>query len=368
MPSKSKEVSPRKSASKKKLKKDDKLKSSKKDSSSKKKSKDKGSSKKGDKKSSKKGKDDKKSSKKKKRRDDSSESDSGSDSSSEVDSASVDEISCGIESYTREQFIDLRNWNKYACGLHFFQSFLQLVLGVTTPGIKDFALPIKIFFLEEKTATDGSKYLDTGANTLGVMTFPPFVAMFLLLSAIFHYIAMSGHYQPHYRRWINRGKNYFRWIEYSISSTFMIWVVAQLAGCYDIGTLLLISAANITMNLLGLLQEMFNNVRDLNREINWISFNLGVFIGMTPWFIILVYAGASPALPGYVVALMIPTMLFFQSFPVNMYLQYARIGQWKEYIFGEKYYIFMSLLSKSCLAWLVFLNLQQENVHNGTAV
>jgi hypothetical protein len=37
-----------------------------------------------------------------------------------------------------------------------------------------------------------------------------------------------------------------------------------------------------------------------------------------------------------------------------MWLQYRRIGPWRNYLFGESAYIFLSLTAKSALAWQVF--------------
>jgi hypothetical protein len=42
------------------------------------------------------------------------------------------------------------------------------------------------------------------------------------------------------------------------------------------------------------------------------------------------------------------------AFAINMVFQYKKIGKWKEYVFGEKMYILLSLLAKSALAWQVF--------------
>ncbi len=75
-------------------------------------------------------------------------------------------------------------------------------------------------------------------------------------------------------------------------------------------------------------------------------------------------------------------IFFFNTFPVNMVLQYAKygnrsgerlmnfihlkcnffrtffccraLGKWADYRYGEMGYIVLSLLSKSLLAWLVF--------------
>jgi hypothetical protein len=37
-----------------------------------------------------------------------------------------------------------------------------------------------------------------------------------------------------------------------------------------------------------------------------------------------------------------------------MFLQYKKIGPWKSYVFGEKFYVFLSLFAKSLLAWQVW--------------
>jgi hypothetical protein len=37
-----------------------------------------------------------------------------------------------------------------------------------------------------------------------------------------------------------------------------------------------------------------------------------------------------------------------------MVLQYRKIGPWRDYLFGERVYILLSLFAKSALAWQVF--------------
>ena len=64
---------------------------------------------------------------------------------------------------------------------------------------------------------------------------------------------------------------------------------------------------------------------------------------------------ASP--PGFVYAIIGSYFIFFNSFAVNMVLQYKQVGPWKDYLFGEKVYIMLSLSAKSLLAWLVFANI-----------
>ena len=52
---------------------------------------------------------------------------------------------------------------------------------------------------------------------------------------------------------------------------------------------------------------------------------------------------------------------FFNTFPINMVLQYRKVGRWADYRYGELWYVFLSLGSKSLLAWVVFGGTQQPN-------
>jgi len=39
---------------------------------------------------------------------------------------------------------------------------------------------------------------------------------------------------------------------------------------------------------------------------------------------------------------------------INMYLQYKKIGKWKDYLYGERVYIILSLTAKTVLAWIIW--------------
>jgi hypothetical protein len=55
-----------------------------------------------------------------------------------------------------------------------------------------------------------------------------------------------------------------------------------------------------------------------------------------------------------VYGIVISLFLFFNSFALNQWLQYARVGPWRDYLFGERVYVLLSLVAKSALAWQVF--------------
>jgi hypothetical protein len=61
--------------------------------------------------------------------------------------------------------------------------------------------------------------------------------------------------------------------------------------------------------------------------------------------------------PGFVYIIILSLFLAFNTFSVNMVLQYKRVGKWQSYVYGEKAYIVLSLVAKSLLAWQVFANI-----------
>ncbi len=58
--------------------------------------------------------------------------------------------------------------------------------------------------------------------------------------------------------------------------------------------------------------------------------------------------------PGFVYAIIPTLFIFFNIFAVNMVLQYKKVGRWKDYLFGERVYIILSLTAKTVLAWMIF--------------
>ena len=62
--------------------------------------------------------------------------------------------------------------------------------------------------------------------------------------------------------------------------------------------------------------------------------------------------GGNP--PAFVYGIFASLFVFFNVFAVNMALQYKRFGRWRDYLYGERVYMLLSLFAKSALAWQVF--------------
>ena len=257
---------------------------------------------------------------------------------------------------SRISFAYLRKFNFVMGFLHLAQGALMLYFALTIDQISNFRTPVWSYFLKFDTQI---MRLVTNPEQLGEVPFAMFVSFFLLLSALAHFIIIMPKTNEIYNRDLEKGINKFRWYEYSLSSSLMIFLIAMLFGVYDIGALIVIFILNASMNWFGLLMEKINQYTE---ETNWSPFVFGCIAGIGPWVVIILHAlgNADPAeVPWFVYAIIGSYFVFFNLFPINMILQYKKIGKWADYLYGERGYIVLSLVAKSVLAWLVFFGVMQ---------
>lgn len=183
------------------------------------------------------------------------------------------------------------------------------------------------------------------------------ILAFLAMSMTAHLIICSIWYRG-YKKDLQKGMNRARWIEYSFSASTMIVAIALLTGIYDLASLIMLFFLVMVMNLCGLIMEIHNQTTE---KTNWISYIVGCIAGIIPWIAIAIYFWASAAnatgdakIPTFVYWIYVTIFVFFNCFAINMWLQYKKIGPWKNYLYGERVYIILSLVAKSALAWQVF--------------
>lgn len=248
-----------------------------------------------------------------------------------------------------DTFKRLRIFNAIMAPLHFAQGVLMLLLST------GFSLPVTTSFLRFDEA---SERLIEDPNTLGDLRIAPLVAAFLFISGTAHLLLTLPAINDWYNRNLTKGINYARWLEYSVSASLMIVVIAMLTGVYDLGSLIMLFALNATMISFGLVMEVQN--KGLAREdVNWTPFWIGCATGAVPWVIIALYLFAPATrsvgdVPTFVYGIFGSLFVFFNVFAINMFLQYRKIGRWRDYLHGERAYILLSLTAKSALAWQVF--------------
>jgi hypothetical protein len=252
---------------------------------------------------------------------------------------------------TDVKIIKLRRFNLIMGFLHFVQGIFMIIVTffVDTPGE---TYPVFSNYLTFNRQLGGLV-----ANPKQIFDFPLGigVAVFLLLSAVAHFSLATFGFKW-YETILKKGMNPVRFYEYALSSSLMIVLIGLLVGVNDIGSIIAMFVVNASMNLFGIMMEYHNQY---TQKTDWTSFIFGCIAGIAPWIVIFLYfigaVNSGDAKPPAFVYAIVPTLFaFFNIFALNMFLQYKKVGAWKDYLYGERVYIVLSLLAKTTLAWLIF--------------
>ena len=236
--------------------------------------------------------------------------------------------------------------------LRWWNAGVGLVLAAQAVAIailsNDFSLPVAATYLTGPPGTEPS------VTKIGDLPLGWGVFAFLAISAAALLIIASPGVFGWYKRNLLQDRNYGRWIEYSISSSLMIVLIAMICGVSDLAALMAIFGVNACMILFGLLMEKYEKPG----HPSWLAFWFGCFAGIIPWIAVVIYVWSpnfgDRQAPGFVYGIIASLFVFFNCFALNMVLQYKKVGRWRDYLFGEKVYIILSLTAKALLAWQVF--------------
>ncbi len=237
--------------------------------------------------------------------------------------------------------LGLRKLNGVAAVLHGAQAIAVVALATA------FALPVTATYMTgAPSPTVGHQRV-----VLFHVSFPLLIAAFFSLSALAH-LVVAAPGEARYAHQLSLGRNPYRWVEYSLSSSLMIVAIAMLTGISDVTALVALIGVNASMIAFGWIQERYEAP-----GAGLGPFWLGCGAGIVPWVgigIYLIGPGASQGPPGFVYGIYVSLFLFFNCFALNQWLQYRAMGPWRSYLFGERTYLVLSLVAKSLLAWQIF--------------
>ncbi len=250
---------------------------------------------------------------------------------------------------TQARFKNLHVWN---IGVGLFLAVQAVAILLLS---KDFSIPV---VATVQTGPPGAADSLSQTTTFFNFSLPIAIAVFLILAAADHLLVSAPGIRPWYEANLAKGINYARWIEYSVSASLMILLIALLFGINNLYAMIAIFGVNASMILFGLVMEQVNQDRN---NVNWWPFIFGCIAGIVPWVIIVTALVVSITqttggnqIPTFVYAIFVTEFLLFNCFAVNQWLQYRNKGKFANYLYGEKVYLVLSLVAKSALAWQVF--------------
>ncbi len=255
----------------------------------------------------------------------------------------------------KNEYQKLIKFNKTMGFFHLIQAIIMLVLATSI--IQQIAEFSPVIIQSYLTFDFELQALVTETRNLFTLPFGILVSSFLFISAAAHFIIVLK--KEKYEEGLKNGINKYRWYEYALSSSIMLVLISTLFGVFEFSALLLIFVVNALMNIFGLVMEQMNQKKDV---VNWEPFVWGSIAGITPWIVILIYMfsnGNFDLVPWFVWAIVGTYFVTFNTFPINMILQYKKVGKWHDYLYGERVYIILSLVAKSILAWLVLFGAMQ---------
>lgn len=252
----------------------------------------------------------------------------------------------GPDAEQRSRLASLRRWNTGVGLVHLAQGVVILLVSAS------FAIPV---VGSVPSGPPGTPI--TESTTFFELSFPIAIAAFLFLAAADHLLTAAPGVHRWYEANLLRGVNVARWVEYSLSASLMIVLIALLTGIDSLYALIALFGVNASMILFGLVMELVNRDRD---HVDWWPFVFGCIAGAVPWIAITVslvtaqVETTGDGVPTFVFVIFVSLFALFNCFAVNQWLQYRSRGRFADYLFGEKVYLVLSLVAKSALAWQIY--------------
>ena len=264
--------------------------------------------------------------------------------------------------------------NAVAAFIHLIQA--GFIMFFTLKNSLDRSVPLQEQYTnwipENKKDTNASYTIELDGMALNVATVPTKsefsiawgVISFFLLSFFFQSINICR------KEYKDDKTNPLRFIEYSISASIMLVLIALVNGIFDQSIIILIAVSCTACQLCGLVAEQLLNLHKKYKEqdeelsnnlkvLAWISHLIGWLLIITAYAIIFRYYDVSNRnsdgqAPEFVTVIVISIFILFSSFGVVQLLQMT-IPE-LEYDTAELVYVCLSLTAKTVLGWIIYAN------------
>ncbi len=214
---------------------------------------------------------------------------------------------------------------------------------------------------------------DGRINMLALLT-----SFYIITSLAHAFYAFSGPY--YYNNAISSGNNWMRWIEYGITSSMMVVIVARFAGISDRSALYTIGSANSAVMIMGQITEM--SLQKGDKKTAWTATLVGWWITMWIWVSCIIpkfrqsiseLQAAGIPIPDFVKWVVWAQFIFFICFGVVQLSQLSSVkgdndeerkqSYLANYPKYESVYIALSLVAKTVLGSSMIYGLTNGGVY-----
>lgn len=253
--------------------------------------------------------------------------------------------------------MQLRTWNWLAFATQLIVAIAIVIYFVVQKGDINFNTTLYNIRITDFDVDNPNSSIVTTTPALDVtgMTLKVLVVVYFAFTALFHLLYATDFFKNGlYSRMIVSMNNWVRWIEYSISSSIMTFLIAIISGVKSLDAVILLVVMNIGIMLCGQISEAVitkpggKPIALVAILIGWILL-LGVFgIIFKNFFMGLADANTNGfKVPTYVYFIIFPLFVWYALFGfVNLWWVLGKDRTIQKYLKVEKAYIILSFLSK----------------------
>ena len=262
--------------------------------------------------------------------------------------------------------VKLSSLNYYAFWLHFLSAISIAMVFVIINKEINFNTSLYTYKITDITGDNNKNVeFDFGENSphldIKDYSLKTIVILIFFITALFHlYYYKSNNYYKE----VAKGYNRYRWVEYGITATLMIFVLAVISGIKELYTTLLLVCSSIVLMSFGYFFEM-----NKDKKVKLSALIMGFFIFTYTWGIfwgnfipnLLSAKEAGYDIPGWVYGVLTPMIFWWLSFGIIAILNFKAYKK-KDYDFKryERYYILLSYFSKAFMGYYLTFGLTRD--------
>jgi len=188
-------------------------------------------------------------------------------------------------------------------------------------------------------------------NTVAELQLSTLVAAYFAVAAFHHLLVVLPGVFPIYKSCLEHRSNPFRWLEYIVSATIMIVILALLLGIQDIVVIGLLAICMSSCNSLGFAFERSRSgtIGAYTHVLGWLPF-------AAVWGVLFLKFGEGnydPAVGNFVGPFFYAMFLLFDAFGVTQLLQF--FGAYQHYVSVEYTFVVLSVVTKSVMGAAAFI-------------